>query len=97
MGLCAAPDAVQVLLLNNERFLVPELAFHPGDIGLQQAGLPELLAEAALSQPLEVQVSRAYTQQPVLWLWWLLETCRLLICVPAPGCPQQALGAGACA
>lgn len=39
----------QVLLLNNERFLVPELVFSPSDIGLPQAGLPQMVADAALN------------------------------------------------
>lgn len=39
---------MQVLLLNNERFLVPELVFSPSDIGLPQAGLPQMVADAAL-------------------------------------------------
>lgn len=36
----------QVLQLVNERFMVPELLFHPGDVGLPQAGLPEALVQA---------------------------------------------------
>ena len=44
-----APDrvfmkhAAQVLALNNERFMVPEVVFCPRDIGLQQGGLAEVL------------------------------------------------------
>ncbi|KAI8471017.1 MAG: Actin/actin-like protein [Monoraphidium minutum] len=36
----------QVLVLNNELFMVPEVLFRPSDIGLQQAGLPEAVASA---------------------------------------------------
>jgi actin-related protein 6 len=36
----------QVLALNNERFIVPELLFHPEGIQLDQAGVPELISEA---------------------------------------------------
>ena len=32
--------------LNNERFLVPELLFHPSDISLPQAGVAELISDA---------------------------------------------------
>lgn len=32
--------------LNNERFLVPELLFHPSDVGLAQAGVAELIVES---------------------------------------------------
>ena len=34
---------LQVLTLNNERFMVPEVLFQPTDIGLQQAGLPQAI------------------------------------------------------
>ena len=36
----------QVLQLNNERFLVPEVLFSPTDIGLNQAGVPEAVVQA---------------------------------------------------
>lgn len=39
-------EANQVLVLNNERFMVPELLFHPSDIGLQQAGVAEAVVQA---------------------------------------------------
>lgn len=39
----------QVLVLNNERFMVPELLFHPSDIGLQQAGVAEVLVQSVSS------------------------------------------------
>ncbi len=42
---------VQVLALNNERFMVPEVLFQPTDIGLQQAGLPQAIAEAVEATP----------------------------------------------
>lgn len=37
---------MQVLLLNNERFMVPEALFTPADIGLPQAGLPEVVTQS---------------------------------------------------
>jgi len=37
---------VQVLLLNNERFMVPEVLFQPSDIGLQQTGLAQTIVDA---------------------------------------------------
>jgi actin-related protein 6 len=40
-----APDA-QSLVLVNERFMVPEILFHPRDIGLNQCGISELVAQA---------------------------------------------------
>ena len=42
---------MQVLALNNERFMVPEVLFQPTDIGLQQAGLPQAIAEAVAATP----------------------------------------------
>ncbi|EIE26065.1 Actin/actin-like protein [Coccomyxa subellipsoidea C-169] len=36
----------QVLMLNNERFMVPEVLFQPSDIGLEQAGLAQTIVDA---------------------------------------------------
>ena len=36
-------NPAQVLALNNERFMVPEVVFCPADIGLRQAGLAQVL------------------------------------------------------
>jgi len=33
----------QVLVMNNERISVPEILFNPSDIGLEQAGIPEMI------------------------------------------------------
>ena len=33
-------------MLNNERFMVPEVLFQPSDIGLQQGGLAQTIVEA---------------------------------------------------
>ncbi|KAK7959952.1 Actin-related protein 6 [Apiospora aurea] len=40
-----------VLTLRNERFSVPELLFHPADIGLHQSGLANLVWESLLAVP----------------------------------------------
>ena len=32
--------------MNNERFTVPEILFHPSDIGMNQAGLPEAIIQS---------------------------------------------------
>jgi len=37
---------LQVLLINNERFMVPEVLFRPSDIGLHQAGLAQTIVDA---------------------------------------------------
>lgn len=36
----------QVLAMNNERFMIPEILMHPSDIGLDQAGIPEAIAQS---------------------------------------------------
>ncbi|RIB07902.1 actin-like protein ARP6 [Gigaspora rosea] len=36
----------QVLYMNNECFTVPEILFNPSDIGMNQAGIPEVIVEA---------------------------------------------------
>ncbi|KAI9268776.1 actin-like protein ARP6 [Sporodiniella umbellata] len=36
----------QVLLMNNERFMIPEILMHPSDIGLEQAGIPEAITQS---------------------------------------------------
>ncbi len=40
------PTKELAVSLNNERFLVPELLFHPSDISLPQAGVAELITGA---------------------------------------------------
>jgi actin-related protein 6 len=37
--------------LGNERFVVPELLFNPSDIGMSQAGLPEVVVQSLSSLP----------------------------------------------
>lgn len=45
----------QILSMNNERFSVPELLFNPSDIGLNQAGLPEVIARVIASMDPDLQ------------------------------------------
>lgn len=52
----AAPDAdEQVLTMNNERVSVPEILFHPTDIGLAQAGVAEAVHQAVQACPERVR------------------------------------------
>jgi actin-related protein 6 len=37
--------------MNNERFAVPELLFHPSDVGVQEMGVAEALVHAISSLP----------------------------------------------
>uniref|UniRef100_A0A0W0GCX3 Actin-like protein ARP6 n=1 Tax=Moniliophthora roreri TaxID=221103 RepID=A0A0W0GCX3_MONRR len=48
-------DSDQVLLMNNERFSVPELIFRPDDIGLEQCGLPGTIAASISHLPVDLQ------------------------------------------
>ncbi|KAL2645509.1 hypothetical protein R1flu_013096 [Riccia fluitans] len=41
-----AKEDQQVLTLTNERFLVPEMLFHPADLGMNEAGLAECIVRA---------------------------------------------------
>jgi actin-related protein 6 len=45
-GLSAEVLSEDVLVLGNERFTVPELLFTPGDIGMNQAGVPDMILES---------------------------------------------------
>ncbi len=41
----------QILRLTNERFAVPEMLFHPSDIGIQEMGIPEALVNSINNMP----------------------------------------------
>uniref|UniRef100_A0A8H7XR10 Actin-like protein ARP6 n=1 Tax=Psilocybe cubensis TaxID=181762 RepID=A0A8H7XR10_PSICU len=45
----------QILVMNNERFTVPELLFRPDDIGLDQAGLSSTIAHSISLLPTDLQ------------------------------------------
>lgn len=42
----ADKSAEQILTMNNERFMIPEILMHPSDIGIQQAGIPEVITQS---------------------------------------------------
>ncbi|XP_067915143.1 actin-related protein 6 [Heterodontus francisci] len=44
----------QILRLTNERFAVPEILFHPSDIGIQEMGIPEAIVHSVQSLPEEM-------------------------------------------
>ncbi|KDQ62817.1 hypothetical protein JAAARDRAFT_122230 [Jaapia argillacea MUCL 33604] len=48
-------DGDQILFMNNERFVVPEIIFRPDDIGLQQVGLPATIAHSISLLPEDIQ------------------------------------------
>jgi actin-related protein 6 len=37
------PLSSQLIRMNNERFAIPELLFHPSDVGIQEMGIPEAI------------------------------------------------------
>lgn len=45
----------QILRLANERFAVPEMLFHPSDIGIQEMGIPEAIVHSIQAMPEEMQ------------------------------------------
>ncbi|KAK2798612.1 Actin- protein 6 [Onygenales sp. PD_10] len=45
-GSTPATLAEDVLVLGNERFTVPEILFNPGDIGMKQLGIPEIVMQS---------------------------------------------------
>lgn len=45
----------QILRLANERFAVPEMLFHPSDIGIQEMGIPEAIVDSIQAMPEEMQ------------------------------------------
>uniref|UniRef100_A0A671MTP5 Actin related protein 6 n=1 Tax=Sinocyclocheilus anshuiensis TaxID=1608454 RepID=A0A671MTP5_9TELE len=74
----------QILRLTNERFAVPEMLFHPSDIGIQEMGIPEALVnsinnmpegrdrvykEVRALAPVEYEVSVVLPQNPICYPW----------------------------
>lgn len=47
----AGGPAEDFMTLGNERFAVPELLFNPGDTGMKQAGLPEMVLQSLSGLP----------------------------------------------
>lgn len=54
-GTAKKNDEYQILRLNNERFAVPELFFHPSDIGINQMGISEAVINSINSCPKETR------------------------------------------
>jgi actin-related protein 6 len=41
----------QLLMMQNERVTVPELLFHPSDVGINQMGIPEMICDSVMACP----------------------------------------------
>ncbi|CAG9807802.1 unnamed protein product [Chironomus riparius] len=54
-GTAKKGDDYQVIRLNNERFTVPELLFHPSDLGINQMGIAEATVDAINACPEETR------------------------------------------
>ena len=52
--LAAGATQEDIITLRNERFAVPELLFHPVDVGLRQSGLPNLIMRSLSELPLSL-------------------------------------------
>ncbi|XP_060072850.1 actin-related protein 6-like isoform X1 [Ylistrum balloti] len=50
-----AKDGEQIIRMSNERFAVPELLFHPSDVGIQEMGIAEGLVHAISAMPEDIQ------------------------------------------
>ncbi|KAK4052625.1 Actin- protein 6 [Microbotryomycetes sp. JL221] len=48
-------DEEQLLYMNNERFVIPEVVFNPSTIELNQGGLPEVIVDSIMALPQEIQ------------------------------------------
>ena len=44
-------DGLQVIRMNVERFSIPELLFHPADIGIQEMGVAEAVVHTISQTP----------------------------------------------
>eukprot|EP00850_Spirogloea_muscicola_P007021 SM000034S12775 [mRNA] locus=s34:750776:753593:+ [translate_table: standard] len=53
-GRSVADDEQTTIALTNERFLVPEMLFHPADLGINQAGLAECIVHAVKACPVDM-------------------------------------------
>jgi actin-related protein 6 len=54
-GTAKKSDDYQYLKLNNERFSVPEILFHPSDVGITQMGISEAIIDAINACPEETR------------------------------------------
>ncbi|KAJ8925243.1 hypothetical protein NQ315_001430 [Exocentrus adspersus] len=52
-------ESCQILRLNNERFIVPEILFHPSDIGMKSMGIAEAVVKSIYSCPKQQQENLA--------------------------------------
>lgn len=49
-----AKDAEQIIRMNNERFAIPEILFHPSDVGIHEMGIAEAIIHSINGTPPEL-------------------------------------------
>lgn len=54
-GTASKSDDYQVLKLNNDRFAIPEILFHPSDIGINQMGISDAVIDSVNACPVETR------------------------------------------
>ena len=59
--------------MNNERFAVPELLFHPSDVGIQEMGIAEAVVHvlSKLDEGLSVNLSALSVHLSVCLYWYI--------------------------
>ncbi|GFR07838.1 actin-related protein 6 [Trichonephila clavata] len=50
-----AKENEQLIRMNNERFMVPEILFHPSDVNIREMGISEAIVHVIESCPEEIQ------------------------------------------
>lgn len=43
--------ALQIIRMNNERFAIPEILFHPSDVGIHEMGIAEAIIHSINGTP----------------------------------------------
>ena len=81
--------------MNNERFAVPELLFHPSDVGIQEMGIAEAVVHvlSKLDEGLSVNLSALSVHLSVcsgtfVWLSVYIHTFNLFVSFP-DSCPAR--------
>ncbi|XP_039209999.1 actin-related protein 6 isoform X3 [Crotalus tigris] len=72
----------QILRLTNERFAVPEILFHPSDIGIQEMGIPEAIVYSIQNLPEEIVFILRFDASLQQIMMFQLFYQRILLLIP---------------
>lgn len=72
--------------LANERFAVPEMLFHPADIGIQEMGIPEAIVDSIQSLPEGQTTSWRWRQRGSLAQFRSDQTSKVMLSCSQGGC-----------